>query len=260
MGEAIETTQRLYPGLLEQNTDLDFMLKCRQFVEMVNGTDSEIRGIRGGSPRGSRSTSRHASPAMSPSHSSHPGGGGGILSGSSPSHHHHGAAGDSVHSSSSSSHSFVGTSSSKPVPSPKSRSRSGSPSTSDLNALNSSKAPQQVTNGTSSSSPSKVIPQQDTDIDMDSDYENGVTEEGGGSRDESSLNDRNLRNGVSTTSVSNGSSGSVSSVINGTCQLDDMDTDEIGRRRERYLAKQNMLIFMIKYTFMYTSLEVRQML
>ena len=198
MGEAIETTQRLYPGLLERNADLDFMLKCRQFVEMVNGTDSEIRSIR--SPR-SRSTSRHASPAMSPHHES-------IASTS----HHHGAAGDSqVHPNSNSS--YIATSS-KPVPSPKSR--SDSPSTSDMNSLNSSKG--QVMNGT----PSKVIPSHhDTDIDMDSDYENGVG--GGGSR-ETSLNDRNIRNGVSSTSVSNGVS-----VMNGSCQLDDMDTDEIGR-------------------------------
>lgn len=41
MGEAIEMTQRLYPGLLEHNQNLLFMLKCRQFVEMVNGTDSD---------------------------------------------------------------------------------------------------------------------------------------------------------------------------------------------------------------------------
>ncbi|KAH9502660.1 Ran-binding protein 9 [Bulinus truncatus] len=44
MGEAIETTQLLYPNLLDAKPDLLFMLKCRQFVEMVNGTDSEVRG------------------------------------------------------------------------------------------------------------------------------------------------------------------------------------------------------------------------
>lgn len=44
MGEAIETTTNLYPKLLEAKPDLLFMLKCRQFVEMVNGTDSEVRG------------------------------------------------------------------------------------------------------------------------------------------------------------------------------------------------------------------------
>ncbi|XP_066996291.1 ran-binding protein 9 isoform X2 [Anabrus simplex] len=42
MGEAIETTSKLYPGLLERDQNLLFMLKCRQFVEMVNGTDSEV--------------------------------------------------------------------------------------------------------------------------------------------------------------------------------------------------------------------------
>ncbi|XP_063905361.1 ran-binding protein 9 isoform X3 [Zophobas morio] len=42
MGEAIERTSRLYPGLLENNQNLLFMLKCRQFVEMVNGSDVEI--------------------------------------------------------------------------------------------------------------------------------------------------------------------------------------------------------------------------
>ncbi|GJQ80769.1 hypothetical protein Trydic_g9361 [Trypoxylus dichotomus] len=42
MGEAIERTSRLYPGLLEHNQNLLFMLKCRQFVEMVNGSDVEV--------------------------------------------------------------------------------------------------------------------------------------------------------------------------------------------------------------------------
>uniref|UniRef100_A0A6I8QBV6 Ran-binding protein 9 n=1 Tax=Xenopus tropicalis TaxID=8364 RepID=A0A6I8QBV6_XENTR len=43
MGEAIETTQQLYPSLLERNPNLLFTLKVRQFIEMVNGTDSEVR-------------------------------------------------------------------------------------------------------------------------------------------------------------------------------------------------------------------------
>ncbi|XP_017785174.1 PREDICTED: ran-binding protein 9 isoform X2 [Nicrophorus vespilloides] len=42
MGEAIDKTIRVYPGLLENNQNLLFMLKCRQFVEMVNGTDVEV--------------------------------------------------------------------------------------------------------------------------------------------------------------------------------------------------------------------------
>lgn len=41
MGLAIEHTLRSYPGLLEANQNLMFMLKCRQFVEMVNGSDFE---------------------------------------------------------------------------------------------------------------------------------------------------------------------------------------------------------------------------
>ena len=42
MGEAIELTQRLYPGLLEKQQNLLFLLRVRQFIEMVNGTDSEV--------------------------------------------------------------------------------------------------------------------------------------------------------------------------------------------------------------------------
>lgn len=42
MGEAIEMTNKLYPGLLDSNRNLLFKLKCRQFVEMVNGTDCDV--------------------------------------------------------------------------------------------------------------------------------------------------------------------------------------------------------------------------
>uniref|UniRef100_UPI00358FCA50 ran-binding protein 9-like n=2 Tax=Myxine glutinosa TaxID=7769 RepID=UPI00358FCA50 len=48
MGEAIETTQQCYSGLLERNPELLFRLKVRQFVEMVNGTDSEVRSLGAG--------------------------------------------------------------------------------------------------------------------------------------------------------------------------------------------------------------------
>uniref|UniRef100_A0A2A4JKP0 B30.2/SPRY domain-containing protein n=1 Tax=Heliothis virescens TaxID=7102 RepID=A0A2A4JKP0_HELVI len=41
IGEAIEATRALYPGLLERDHDLLFLLKYRQFVEMVNGSDQE---------------------------------------------------------------------------------------------------------------------------------------------------------------------------------------------------------------------------
>lgn len=62
MGEAIEMTGRLYPGLLERNQNLLFLLKCRQFVEMVNGTDSEVCPPR--CPRGPYTmTSPPSSPA-----------------------------------------------------------------------------------------------------------------------------------------------------------------------------------------------------
>ena len=71
MGEAIETTQSLYPGLLERNQNLLFMLKCRQFVEMVNGTDSEMRGSSMRSPRSQHSSgSNRSSPSRSPIHQS----------------------------------------------------------------------------------------------------------------------------------------------------------------------------------------------
>lgn len=71
MGEAIDTTQQLYPGLLERNANLLFMLKCRQFIEMVNGTDSEVRGASLRSPRSHHSggsSSSRSSPSMSPVH------------------------------------------------------------------------------------------------------------------------------------------------------------------------------------------------
>ncbi|CAH1640494.1 unnamed protein product [Spodoptera littoralis] len=41
IGEAIEVTRALYPGLLDRDHDLLFLLKYRQFIEMVNGTDGE---------------------------------------------------------------------------------------------------------------------------------------------------------------------------------------------------------------------------
>lgn len=71
MGEAIETTQQLYPGLLERNTNLLFMLKCRQFIEMVNGTDSEVRGAALRSPRSQHGGSNRSSPSRSPIHYTH---------------------------------------------------------------------------------------------------------------------------------------------------------------------------------------------
>ncbi|XP_041853036.1 ran-binding protein 10 [Melanotaenia boesemani] len=66
VGEAIEATQQLYPGLLERNPNLLFMLKCRQFVEMVNGTDSEVRCLTVRSPKSQ--DSYPGSPSLSPRH------------------------------------------------------------------------------------------------------------------------------------------------------------------------------------------------
>uniref|UniRef100_A0A8C0L172 RAN binding protein 10 n=1 Tax=Canis lupus dingo TaxID=286419 RepID=A0A8C0L172_CANLU len=66
VGEAIETTQHFYPGLLEHNPNLLFMLKCRQFVEMVNGTDSEVRSLSSRSPKSQ--DSYPGSPSLSPRH------------------------------------------------------------------------------------------------------------------------------------------------------------------------------------------------
>ncbi|XP_053554119.1 ran-binding protein 10 isoform X3 [Bombina bombina] len=66
VGEAIEATQQLYPGLLDHNPNLLFMLKCRQFVEMVNGTDSEVRCFSARSPKSQ--DSYPGSPNLSPRH------------------------------------------------------------------------------------------------------------------------------------------------------------------------------------------------
>ncbi|XP_005995266.1 ran-binding protein 9 [Latimeria chalumnae] len=72
MGEAIETTQQLYPSLLERTPNLLFTLKVRQFIEMVNGTDSEVRCLGGRSPKSQDSypgsPRTFSSPSMSPSH------------------------------------------------------------------------------------------------------------------------------------------------------------------------------------------------
>lgn len=46
MGQAIDHTLRSYPGLLENNKNLLFMLKCRQFIEMVNGSDFDVSSTK----------------------------------------------------------------------------------------------------------------------------------------------------------------------------------------------------------------------
>ena len=65
MGEAIEITQSLYPGLLESRPNLLFLLKVRQFIEMVDGSDSEVRSTAPG-PKSILSAA--PSPSMSPSY------------------------------------------------------------------------------------------------------------------------------------------------------------------------------------------------
>ncbi|XP_013867655.1 ran-binding protein 10 [Austrofundulus limnaeus] len=66
VGEAIDATQQFYPSLLERNPNLLFMLKCRQFVEMVNGTDSEVHCLTVRSPKSQ--DSYPGSPSFSPRH------------------------------------------------------------------------------------------------------------------------------------------------------------------------------------------------
>lgn len=65
MGEAIEITQSLYPGLLESRPNLLFLLKVRQFIEMVDGSDSEVRSAATG-PKSLLSAT--PSPSMSPNY------------------------------------------------------------------------------------------------------------------------------------------------------------------------------------------------
>merc|ERR1719322_1535840 len=52
MGDAITMTNRLYPGFLQRHPSLHFMLKVRQFIEMVSGNDTTESDVLG---QGSRS-------------------------------------------------------------------------------------------------------------------------------------------------------------------------------------------------------------
>ncbi len=69
ISEGIEATQSLYPGLLDRNLGLMFKLKCRQFVEMVSGCDSEVKPSAH-SPTRSGKSSPSASPSRVLGHSS----------------------------------------------------------------------------------------------------------------------------------------------------------------------------------------------
>ncbi|XP_071957452.1 ran-binding protein 9-like [Antedon mediterranea] len=216
MGEAINETHRLYPGLLEENPDLMFMLKCRQFVEMVNGSDSEIRNLR--HPR-SRSTSRQSSPSMSPHRNNI----------SSPHRSMHSTYMD--HSTSS-----LSTSNSRPS-SPASSTNikhaklmsskkeivtevSKSPSSSDLNAINSSNS--HVING----SGCRII-NEDADVDMEVDLNDHVG------------NGKSFSNGVAPSSVSNGTS-STSSVQNGSHINDGMDVEDMDMENQIPIRKRQL--------------------
>ncbi|XP_033125383.1 ran-binding protein 9-like [Anneissia japonica] len=205
MGEAIDETNRLYPGLLEENPDLMFMLKCRQFVEMVNGSDSEIRNLR--HPR-SRPTSRQSSPAMSPHRNSI----------SSPHRSSHSSYMDHTSSSHSTSHISTSTSTNTTTSVKSTKLISATtkkevteiskspPPSSDLNAINSSNS--HVING----SGCRII-SDEVDVDMDVDSNEHVG------------NGKSFSNGV-TSGVSNGTS-STSSVQNGSHINDGMDVEEM---------------------------------
>lgn len=66
IGEAISQTQKLYPALLEHNTELLFILQCRQFIEIVNGTVGET------APADVRPLARHVRRTLRPCHGDRP--------------------------------------------------------------------------------------------------------------------------------------------------------------------------------------------
>ena len=215
MGEAIATTQRLYPTLLQQNPNLEFMLKCRQFVEMVSGTESEIRPPR--SSR-SRSGSRHASPAMSP-HRDTPTSSSSHLSISSPlatdpiQMHHSGTSsgsGSSRHNSLMNSSKPLSPKSPKNLQQQQQQQQDGLSNTS-MNALN------LTTNGSIMNGSSRIInSESDIDMDMDCHETNGVHSNGNSS---SSSNGHAVTNGKA-----------IPSAVNGVCPpVEDMETDELGQ-------------------------------
>uniref|UniRef100_W5N0J3 RAN binding protein 9 n=2 Tax=Lepisosteus oculatus TaxID=7918 RepID=W5N0J3_LEPOC len=157
MGEAIDTTQQLYPSLLERNPNLLFMLKVRQFIEMVNGTDSEVRCLGGRSPKSQDSypgsPRPFGSPSTSPSHSAiiH------SLASVKPSGSHGHLAGfDNCTN---------GVMSSKPHQGPHCHKHPASNlSNAELNSINSTRSQQ-----------SNSYPSNDVDMEMDH-YSNGVSE------------------------------------------------------------------------------------
>jgi len=69
MGDAITMTNRLYPGFLQRHPSLHFMLKVRQFIEMVSGNDTSESEVVG---QGSWSNSSLINSATSAYQGSHP--------------------------------------------------------------------------------------------------------------------------------------------------------------------------------------------
>ena len=65
IGEAIETTDHYFPGLLAKNPNLLFLLKVRQFIEIINGTESEVKSL---TRKTSGASSNYNSPVTSPKH------------------------------------------------------------------------------------------------------------------------------------------------------------------------------------------------
>lgn len=64
IGEAVELTRQLFPGILEKNPNLLFALKIRQFIEMVNGIEGEL-GLKANNKSRQSSLSRSNSPLRS---------------------------------------------------------------------------------------------------------------------------------------------------------------------------------------------------
>ena len=47
LGEAIDLTYQLFPGILERNSNLLFALKVRQFIEMINSSNNNAKLVSG---------------------------------------------------------------------------------------------------------------------------------------------------------------------------------------------------------------------
>lgn len=57
LGEAIDLTYQLFPGILERNSNLLFALKVRQFIEMINNSNNNELSATSSSSRGSEISS-----------------------------------------------------------------------------------------------------------------------------------------------------------------------------------------------------------